>query len=261
MQRFGGWTVLVFLFAVTVCVGCGSGGRSDPILALGAEESLERGQALMEEEKWAKAREYLEHAFEVEPNSASGREALLLAADSLYLQGGSGNLVQAEAKYRDFLNRFPTSDRIPYVMLQIGKSLAERVEKPDRDQSVTREAITALEELIRIYPGSPEAEEARENLQGLRNLLAEHEFEVARFYFRYGLSIATISRLDYLLENYPAYPDKDKVYYYLGLAHTRRGNEEEAESWFDKLRSEYPTSEFVAEIPETADRPEGDEEG
>ena len=101
----------------------------------------------------------------MEPNSAVGRESLLLAADTYYLQGGTTNYVQAEAKYRDFLNRFPTSDQAAYVQFQIANSLAKRMEKPDRDQNVTRKSMEAYQELIRLYPTSEYAAQAQEQMK------------------------------------------------------------------------------------------------
>jgi len=243
-------SLLVIPVLLATLGGCRSGAaREDPLLALSAAESLAEGQKLMGQDKYSQARRYLTHAFEVEPNSASGREALLLVADSLYKQGGNQNLVQAEAKYRDFLNRFPTSDRAAYVQLQIGNSLASRVERPDRDQNVTRQALTSFEDLLRIYPTSDQATEARERLAAMRVKLGEHEFEVARFYYRYGIPVAAVNRLRYLLATYPEYAAKDKVYYYLGRALTRMGKPEEADEWFQKLRQEFPASSFVADIP------------
>jgi outer membrane protein assembly factor BamD len=240
------------LFAValvaTFAAGCRSGGREDPILQLSAAESLTEGKRLLEAGKYAQARKYLSHAFEIEPNSVSGREALLLVADTLFLQKGRDNSIQAEAKYRDFLNRFPTSDRAPYVQLQIGNALAARVERPDRDQSVTVQAVTAYEEVVRLYPASDEAATAREKIVELRQRLAEHEFLVAWFYYRYGLPKATANRLERLLTAYPEYAELDKVYYYLGMATERMGQKEEADKWYEKLRQEFPTSAFVAEI-------------
>jgi outer membrane protein assembly factor BamD len=241
--------VHVALLVVTLTACKSARQREDPLLQLSATESLVEGKRLMGVEKFAQARKYLTHAFEVEPNSTSGREALLLVADSLYKQGGSSNLVQAEAKYRDFLNRFPTSDRAPYVQLQIGHSLAARVERADRDQSVTRAALAAFEDFLRLYPTSEHAEQARQSMAGVRAKLGEHEFEVARFYYRYGIPIATTSRLNYLLANYPEYAAKDKVYFYLGLALKRMGKPEEAAQWFDKLRQEFPQSSYVEDIP------------
>jgi outer membrane protein assembly factor BamD len=241
----------VALLAGGFLTACKSGRaeREDPLLQLSAVESLAEGQRLMGIEKYSQARKYLTHAFEVEPNSTSGREALLLVADSLYKQAGTQNLVQAEAKYRDFLNRFPTSDRAPYVQLQIGNALAARVERPDRDQSVTRQAVAAFEDLLRLYPTSEYAAEAKQRLADVRVKLGEHEFQVARFYYRYGIPVATANRLNYLLATYPEYAEKDKVYYYLGLALKRMGKPEEAAQWFEKLRQEFPQSGYTHDIP------------
>ena len=140
-------TVLLLAAAALALAGagCRGGAPEDPLLRLSAEESLTQGKDLLAREKYDRARPYFTHAFEVEPNSAIGREALLLAADTYYLQGSTANFVQAEAKYRDFLNRFPTSDQAAYVQFQIANSLAKRMEKPDRDQNVTRKALAAYE--------------------------------------------------------------------------------------------------------------------
>ncbi|MEM8932387.1 MAG: hypothetical protein AAGE94_14495 [Acidobacteriota bacterium] len=101
--------VCLALVAMLAAIGCSE--RADPLLRLSAQESFDLGAQYMEREKYQRAREHFVHAFEVEPNSRLGREALLLAADAYYLQGGTDAYIKCEARYRDFLNRFPTSDR------------------------------------------------------------------------------------------------------------------------------------------------------
>lgn len=241
---------LTMVLLVLAAASCRSTAKEDPILRLAAAESLTQGKELMAKEKYARARPYFTHAFEVEPNSAIGREGLLLAADTYYLEGGSANYLQAEAKYRDYLNRFPTSAQAPYVQFQISNSLAKRMEKPDRDQSDTRKALEAYEELIRLYPTSEYAQQAQEQIRLVQANLAEHEFVVGRFYLRYGMPFAAVERFEHLLEIFPDYPDKPKVYYHLGLAHRKLDQREEARKAFDRLRAEAPDSPWVAEIPE-----------
>jgi outer membrane protein assembly factor BamD len=247
LSRRALFLVLTGLVAVSL-VGCG-GPKEDPILALSAEESLEEGKALMEAKKYLRAGEYLTHAFEVAPNSAVGREALLLAADALYLDGGVANFIKAEAKYRDFQNRFPTSERSDYVQLQIANSLSKQIRKPDRDQSPTHSALNAYEDLIRLYPASDYAEEARQKVVELRQGLAEHEFIVGRYNFRRRLYPAAIARLETLTEQYPDYAQMDKVLYFLGMAHRKMGQPEKSAEWFDRLRQDHPQSSYVEKIP------------
>jgi len=246
----------LLLLAALAAAACG-GAREDPILQLSAAESLAQGKVLLDRKEYAEARKYLTHAFEAETNSAAGREGLLLAADSLFLQGGNQNLIQAEAKYRDFQNRFPTSDRAAYVQFQIAKTLARRMEKPDRDQKVAAQAQEAFEALLRLYPTSEFAAQAEQEIRQVKDNLAEHEFLVGNFYLRFGLPVAAAQRFESLLGTYPDYSHRDKVLYHLGLAYRKQEKPTESQAAFERLRSEFPQSPYVAELPPPPPAAEG----
>ena len=237
-----------FLLLALLGIGCGGGGREDPILRLSAEEALEQGKALMAQEKFAKAGPLLIHAFEVEPNSRSGREALLLAADALYLRGGSDSYIKCEAKYRDFLNRFPTSERADYAQFQVANCLAERVRKPDRDQKVTHQALQSYQELMRLYPTSPYAAEARTKIEAVNDRLAEHEMAIGHFYRRFRICEATIQRLEYLREEYPNYNAMDRAVFTLGLAYDACARFDDAEEMYETLHQRYPDSPYILKL-------------
>ncbi len=242
------------LLLLLLLTGCGSGGpKEDPILRLSAEESLAQGKALMEAKKYLRAREYLVHAFEVEPNSATGREGLLLAADTLYLAGGSENFLQAESKYKDFQNRFPTSDKAAYVQFQIANSLAKRMRKPDRDQSISRQALGAFETLLRLYPTSEYVEPAQEQIRIVRENLADSEFQKGLFNLRLKLPTAAVARFEGLLEEFPEYSQIDRVLFHLGQAHKRAKAPEKAREVWKRLREEHPDSKYVEKIPAAED--------
>lgn len=248
-------TVLLTVVALGAA-GCFLGGpKNDPILQLAAQESLEQGKALMEEGKYNKARDYLTHAFEVEPNSRTGREALLLVADCYFLDGGVGNYIQAEAKYRDFLNRFPTSDQAAYAQFQIANSLAQRMEKPDRDQSATMDALSAYRELMRLYPTSEYAEEASEKLDVVRENLAAHELTVGRFNYKFRNYQGAKIRLENLVENYPEFSKLDEALYLLGMTYRQSNSPElwvQAIDTFERLHREFPQSPYTEDIPSLA---------
>jgi outer membrane protein assembly factor BamD len=245
---------------LAVCLllaACHAGTPSDPVLKLSAEEALVQGKDFLAKKAYSRARPLFTHAFEVEPNSKVGREGLLLAADTYYLEGGHANYIQAEAKYRDYLNRFPTSEQASYVQFQIANSLAKRVERADRDQATTRKSLEAYQELIRIYPTSEYATQAQEQLAVVTANLAEHEYVVGHFYLRYGIPLAAIARFEYLMKTYPKYSQMDQVMYELGLAYRRISKPEEAKKTFDRLRAEYPNSKLVKDIPSSPKVPEG----
>lgn len=246
--------------ALVLLAGCGGKGGSkkeDPILRLSAAEALAEGRRLMAEKKYNEARKYLIHAFEVEPNSADGRDGLIAAADAMFLAGGYDNKVEAETRYRDFLNRFPTSDRADYAQFRIAQCLAGRMEKADRDQATTRKALAELEDLIRLYPTSPYAAEAREELRAVNDKLAEHELKIASFYLRYGCGrrtlgcISAAQRLEYLLDNFPQYPQRERVLFKLCGAY--RKIEEppaDASDACTMLAEEFPNSSLARKLPD-----------
>lgn len=230
-------------------VGCGGKGKEDPILRLSAEEALARGKELIESKKYAQAAGYFSHAFEVAPNSPTGREALLMAADSFYLDGGTANYIKAEAKYQDFLNRFPTSDRADYVQLQVARCLKEQVRKPDRDQTATRKALVAYQTVQQLYPTSEYLGEVEADIEEIRQILAEHEYRVGRYNYRRHLYLAAITRLGDLRKEYPDFREMDKVLFLLGMSFKKMKGSEQADEIFAELRREYPESRYIKKIP------------
>ena len=232
-----------------VFVGCGGGvPKIDPILQLSTLEALERGRSLMEEGKNNRASRYLTHAFESSPNSREGREALLLAADALYQAGGIDNFVRCEAKYRDFINRFPTSDRTDYAQLQVANCLSERMEKPDRDQTVAQKALQEYEELFRLYPTSSYLETAKERSTNVRNQLASSEYLVGEFYARYRLCRAAINRLEPIADEYPTYDNHEDVMVALIRAYAQCRLVDKASDVYQDLAERFPNSKKLKEL-------------
>ena len=126
------------------------------------------------------------------------------------------------------------------------------MQRADRDQSPTLKALNAYEELLRLYPTSEYAEQAEEQMRLVEENLARHELLVARFNFSFRNYPGTISRLEFLSENYEDFSDMDEALYLLGLAYRQsRSAEHQLQSAlaFDRLRSEYPDSAYVAKIP------------
>ncbi len=241
--------IVVVAAALSTLVACSGKQRIDPILQLSTAEALIRGKELMGDKKYLRAQRYLDHAFESSPNSREGREALLLAADSLFYNGGTDNFIRCEAKYRDFLNRFPTSDRSDYAQFQVGNCLLKRIEKPDRDQEASRKALDAFEELLRLYPTSDYVEDGQSQIEAVLHNLAESEYLIAHFYVRYRLCQAAINRLDGLTYRFPNYGEPDKALFLLARAFDQCGEKEKADNAYAKLSEQSPQSPYLGQVP------------
>jgi outer membrane protein assembly factor BamD len=218
----------------------------DPeLLKLSKEQLFEKGEAQYEREKWQRARTYFSHLYESFPNDPLGRRSLLRIADTYYEQGDPVNLVEAQYKYRDFINRYPTSDQADYAMLRIGMCSFKQMERADRDQQKTREALEKLNDMLRAHPNSPLKAEAEARRQEVLDRLARHEHLVARYYMKRGSNNSAVQRLNFLIDTYTNYNDRAGAFYDLGNALSHLGRDGEARLYFERVLTEFPKSDYA----------------
>jgi outer membrane protein assembly factor BamD len=223
----------------------------DPeLMNLSKDQAFAKAEALYAQKKWTRARRYYGHVYEAYPNDPLGRRSLLRVADTYFMQGDAVNLVEAQYKYRDFINRYPGANSADYAMLQIAKVSFKQMERPDRDQAKTREAVEKLRQMITAYPGSPYRAEADQDLQKALDRLARHEHLVARFYIRRHDYSAAIVRLNELVDTYPNYSNRAEMFYDLGRGLSLAGRKGESRLYFERVVSEFPESPFAKKARE-----------
>ena len=229
---------------------CASSGARKPdkitleLLSTPKETLFEKGKGLIDKKKYEIGRKYLTFVFETYPNDPLGREALLMVADSFFRQGGTTGYTEARFRYRDYLNRYPGAPKRDYARYQFAVCYDREHEKPDRDQTTTREAIEQYRLLQREFPNSAYSVGANSRIKSLADLLAEHEFAVGYFYMRKGSPSAALSRFVSIEERFPDYGSRDKLFYYSGEVLGRLGRKEEANRYYSRLLEEFPASEW-----------------
>lgn len=244
-------TLIIIVAATVLVTSCNRGPRRfrpvvDPsILRMTKEQVWDKAEDQFARHNWARARSYFTYVYETFPNDVLGRRSLLRIADTYYEQGDPVNLVEAQYKYRDFINRYPTSDQADYATLQIAMCSYKQMEKPDRDQQKTREALEKFNDMLRAYPSSPLKAQAEEKRQEVMDRLARHEHIVARFYIKRGSWLAATQRLNGLVDAYPNFIARDAVFYDLGHALSKMGRNGEARLYFERVITEFPQSEYA----------------
>jgi outer membrane protein assembly factor BamD len=232
-------------------VRCSSSGPKKPdkltqeLLSTPKETLFEKGKAAIAKKKYDEGRKYLNFIFETYPNDALGRQALLMVADSYFRQGGTSGYTEARFRYRDYLNRYPGAPQRDYARYQFALCYDKEHEKPDRDQTSTREAVEQYRSLMHEFPDSIYGAQARERIRRLGDLLAEHEFTVGYFYMRKGATGAALGRFTALEERFPEYSGRDKLFFYEARVLKTLGRDQEAERYLARLLAEYPDSEYA----------------
>ena len=177
------------------------------------------------------------------PDSEYLAKAKLGIADSYFKEGGVTGLTQAVAEYEDFITFFPFLDEAVYAQMQVGISHYRRMEKPDRDRTEALAAEQAFQILLQKYPDGPTAEEARQRLREVQEVLAEGEFRAAQYYFIRGVDRAALGRLQRLTNRYPLYSQADRAEWNLAQIYERHGGGGEmATQYYSRIVREYPLS-------------------
>src|SRR5947209_5929386 len=209
------------------------------------EQSFAKGEDWFAKRRFQRARQYYQYVYETQPNDPLGRRALLRIADTYYEQGDPVNLVEAQYKYRDFINRYPGSDRADYAMLQIAMCSYKQMERPDRDQQKTREALDKFTDVLKTFPRSPLRPEMDKRLQDVLDRLAKHDHIIARYYIKRHSYNSAVQRLNGIVTLYPNYRERDGVFFDLATALSGLGRTAEARLYYDRVVTEYPRSPYA----------------
>ncbi|MBF0438050.1 MAG: outer membrane protein assembly factor BamD [Magnetococcales bacterium] len=166
------------------------------------------------------------------------------------------NLIYAHFKQGDYddavsdANRFirlhPRHRHASYAFYMRGLANYQRISDSYRDQSRTRETVTAFRELIARFPKSDYAWEAQQMLLLCVNRIAEQEMVVGRFYLDREEYIAAINRFTQVINNpeFQTTPYIEEALFSQVLASQRLGLTEEANNYAAVLGHNYPKSPF-----------------
>jgi outer membrane protein assembly factor BamD len=156
--------------------------------------------------------------------------------------------ITARSEYQRFLDRYIGHDLSSAASLGMCKSLAGLAPNPQRDQTFTREAITTCGNAIIDYAGSPESAEAAQIRQGLRDTLAEKEYENARHYFRRKQYDPAIKYFQFVVDLYPETQFAPDALLGIYRSNDAIGYDDLAEEARGRLLREYPDSEAATEL-------------
>jgi outer membrane protein assembly factor BamD len=133
------------------------------------------------------------------PYSVWARRAQLMSAFSYYLAKKYPDAISSAQR---FLTIHPGNKEAPYANYLVAMSYYNQIEDVTRDQRTTQQASDSFGELIRRYPQSRYAADARLKLDLINDHLAGKEMEVGRYYQRAGNWLAASTRFRVVVDKY-----------------------------------------------------------
>ena len=175
------------------------------------------------------------------PYSVWARRAQLMSAFSYYMAEKYPDTVSSAQR---FLTIHPGNKDAPYANYLIAMSYYQQIEDVTRDQKITQQASDAFNELIRRYPQSRYASDARLKLDLINDHLAGKEMEVGRFYQRAGHWLAAATRFREVVDKYQTTSHTPEALERLVETYLNLGMPEEAQKAAAVLGANYPGSKW-----------------
>lgn len=175
------------------------------------------------------------------PYSPWARRAQLMSAFANYVSRDYAKSVQSAQR---FLSIHPGNKDAPYAYYLIGLCYYEQISDVTRDQKVTEQARQALTEVVRRYPNTRYAADARLKLDLVSDHLAGKEMTIGRHYQRTGRWLAATLRFRKVVDNFQTTGHAPEALYRLVESYLNLGIPEEAQKAAAVLGSNYPGSEW-----------------
>ncbi|HEX9954060.1 MAG TPA: outer membrane protein assembly factor BamD [Allosphingosinicella sp.] len=233
------------LALVTPLAACATGGkktRADTqYVARDVNTLYSLAKKRLDQRRYAEAAIIFDEVERQHPYSIWARRAQLMSAFSYY---AAKDYTKSTESARRFLAIHPGNRDAPYAHYLIALNYYEQIEDVARDQSITRQALDSLNELVRRYPNTRYAADARLKVDLVRDHLAGKEMEVGRFYQRRGQWLASVQRFRAVIDEYQTTSHTPEALMRLTESYLALGIPEQARASAAVLGANYPDTKW-----------------
>jgi len=236
--------VAMLLLAATLG-GCGSFNpfkKDDVAPDEPADRLYNEGLYLLNEKKDSReAAKKFEEVDRQHPYSEWARKSLIMSAYAYYSSGEYDDCVASAQRY---ITLHPGSPDAAYAQFLIGASYFDEIPDITRDQARTEKALNALQEVIRKYPTSEYANNAKQKIEVATDQLAGKEMQIGRYYLRKKEYTGAINRFKVVVTKYQTTREVEEALERLTEAYMALGITSEAQTAAAVLGHNFPDSEW-----------------
>ncbi|WP_419815237.1 outer membrane protein assembly factor BamD [Glacieibacterium sp.] len=226
-----------------VLTGCASSKvkKDRAYIALDVETLYNAARDSLDKRNYKLAAAQFDEVERQHPYSVWARRAELMSAFSYYV---ARQYTDAISSAQRFLSLHPGSKEAPYAYYIVAVSYYEQISDVSRDQKITQQALDALSELIRRYPNTDYAADARLKIDLTRDHLAGKEMTIGRFYENDHQYLAAVLRFRNVVDNYDTTSHAPEALHRLVECYLALGIPEEAKRAAGVLGYNYPGSKW-----------------
>ena len=231
-----------------VLAGCSMWGEElDPTRDWSARRLYDTAKGHLDRGAYEQAIEYYE---KLDVRYPFGPLAMQGQLDLVYAYYKFDKHASAIAAADRFIKLHPRHSHVDYAYYLKGlahfvgdRSILDRFiskDRSERDSIATLQSFRAFEELVQRFPESRYADDSRQRMLYLKNLLAMHEIHVARYYMKRGAWLAAANRARYVVENYERSPAASDALAVMAIAYRKLGLDDLSADAARVLQLNYP---------------------
>lgn len=232
---------LVIAPLLAACAGGGGVKKDTRYVARDVSTLYRAAQDRLDRKQYKLAAALFDEVERQHPYSPWARRAQLMSSFSYYMDREYTSATEAA---RRFLSIHPGNKDAPYAYYLIGLSYYEQISDVTRDQKITEQAMSALGEVIRRYPDSRYAADARLKVDLVQDHLAGKEMEIGRFYQRSSNWLAASIRFREVTEKFQSTSHTPEALYRLTESYLALGVPSEAKKSAAVLGANYPGTKW-----------------
>lgn len=235
--------------------GC-AGLHEDPTHDWSAEKFYNEAKSALNSKNYQEAIKHFETLEARYPYGVYSEQAQLELAYAYYKDDDAASAIAAAER---FVRLHPTHPHADYAYYIKGRAHVEEQggivgwlrggnDLSDRDPKALREGYETFAELLRRFPASRYADDARARMRDLVTRLARYEIGVAQFYFDRKAYVAAANRAKYVVENFQRTVAVEDALAIQARAYRALGLKDLMQDSVRVLAKNFPQSRYLAEF-------------
>ena len=241
----------VMLFSLSLLAGCSSSSNKPKVPDEPLDVLYKQVQTKLHNGDYDKAVDILEA---LDSRYPFGPYANQIQLQLIYAYYKKEDTAQAIANIDRFLRLNPTHKDVDYVYYMRGLANMQEdynffhdtfgIDRSDRDPQYARQAFKDFQLVLKNYPDSLYASDARARAVYLKNRLAKFDLAIADFYIRREAWLSAANQAKYLIENYPDTEMTKPALEIMIQAYEKMNLSDLANHAKSMLKTNYPDSEY-----------------
>jgi len=227
--------------AIAIISGCTEDAYEAEYIERPVNEIYDQALAELNAGNYEKAAVAFDEVERQHPYSSWATKAQLMSAYSYYQDDAYDSAIIALER---FIQLHPSNEDIPYAYYLKALCYYEQISDVARDQKMTELALLTLDELVKRFPKSKYAKDAKLKLDLTRDHMAGKEMEIGRYYLTQGHYLAAVNRFKSVVISYQSTTHVPEALHRLTEAFVALGIRDEAQKTAAVLGHNFPGSEW-----------------